>query len=501
MWSRRVLRNDSRHLATPFSDSFLSKATFSTGHRKPAAAYPPLLVFSAAAAGVAATLAFQKFAISNKPAETNPTLPQTGITNQVPDLNHLGPPDRIEHLPAITAEEVDVRLSQSAYSCRDSTILGVDKYDGAQVGSNSICEDAYIHGKISNPLKTGGGADWMVWGVFDGHNGWQTSELLTKHLLPFVQRALQNIEPSNGMISDAQIHDAMETAFRVLDDALVQSAEAVIDSELSYPEKVKRLEPAESGACALLTLYDPSSRKLHVASTGDCRAVMGFKSVEGHWEARALTRDQTGSNQDEIARLRAQFPDEPNIFLRKGRVYGMEPSRSFGDGVYKWNTKLRERLRTEYNAFKQPAASWFPGMGDSPYLTASPVVNTIQLLTGGSPSFLIQATDGLWDTMGNQNAVDLVSRWSEKQETLEYGGEKSGLLSSGPVKFGRSGCWYSDSRATYRDSNAAIHLIRNAFGGAHEEMVRGALSYTSPLSRWIRDDVTVQVVFFDGQDQ
>lgn len=33
-----------------------------------------------------------------------------------------------------------------------------------------------------------------------------------------------------------------------------------------------------------------------------------------------------------------------------------------------------------------------------------------------------------------------------------------------------------------------MHLIRNALGGGHEEMVRGTLAFSSPMSRDMRDD-------------
>ncbi|ETS76306.1 hypothetical protein PFICI_11693 [Pestalotiopsis fici W106-1] len=502
MWARRVPPAYHRH---PLA-AFLRKtrvprpAQFSTKPTTKAkgTSSAVLLLFGAAlATGSVATIACQNVLVWSDMSKAPSAPPEAPRRDQVPDIGGLGSSERSEPSPAITAEDVKAKLNESAYSCLDGNVQGVARYDGAQLGSNQVCEDAYIHGKLPDPLTRGETEnDWMAWGVFDGHNGWQTSQVLTRQLLPYVRRALREAEPENGVFTDAAVHRAIESAFVRLDDELVKSAMEVTESNLSYPEKVKRLEPAYSGACALLTLYDPSSRKLHVASTGDCRAVLGYKTADGNWVARPLTKDQTGSNADEIARLRAQFPDEPNIFRSRGRIYGMQPSRSFGDGVYKWNRELRERLRTEYNAYREPGDALYPGFNDGPYLTALPVVTTIELPTGNAPSFVIQATDGLWDTMGNQNAVDLVSRWSE----LTINGTKPAMslpqVDAGPVRFGRFRCWYSEARATYQDSNAAVHLIRNGLGGAHEEMVCSALSFEPPLSRWIRDDITVQVMFF-----
>jgi pyruvate dehydrogenase phosphatase len=494
MWAQRFFQQAPRRAA--------ARSRFSTRGTKSGSLGRASLTASALFAGSVAALLYRKLSEGGETARVATASLREVHGTTVPHLKSLGHSDGIEYAPVITAEDVDTMLSKDAYRCCDGVVRGVEKYEGAQLGSNAVCEDAYIHGKIPSPLKTDHDEEWMVWGVFDGHNGWQTSSLLTKQLLPYVQRALQNIGLQDGAVADNAIHKAIRLAFKTLDDDLVGTAKDIIESDLPYPDKVKRLEPAQSGACALLTLYDPSRRKLHVASTGDCRAVIGHKTQQGKWMATVLTRDQTGSNEEEIARLREQFPNEPDISRSRGRVYGMQPSRTFGDGVYKWNGELREKLRVQYNAFKQPGVDWFPSMGDGPYLTALPIVSTVQLPEDGSPCFLIQATDGLWDTMGNQNAVDLVGRWSEMPTATTPGPkEKSCLPYVEPVKFGRSRCWYSESRAAYLDSNAAIHLIRNGLGGSHDEMVRGALSFTPPLSRWIRDDITVQVIFFEGKNK
>lgn len=470
---------------------FLSQGT------EPARRNPTVLALGALAAGSLGTLALLKLRAAPDRA---PLAVAHSDSGSPPNLNSLASSDHVDYPPAVTAEDVTRALNRGAASYHVGQKLGqVQQYDVAQVASNGPCEDAYVHGSFSNPLRAGGPADWMAWAVFDGHCGWQTSALLTKQLLPYVQRALGEIKPQGGVVSDAQIHEAIARAFEELDDALVKTAKDTIDSDLPYPEKIRRLQPAYAGACALLTLYDPNTGSLHVASTGDCRAVLGRKAAGGKWEATALTKDQTGADEDEIARIKALFPDEPNV-CQKGRVWGMQPSRTFGDGSWKWDKDLRQRLRTEYNACKLPSDTWYKDYKTGPYLTASPVVTTTKIPHDGSPAFLVLATDGLWDMMGNQNAVDLVSRWSEMQRTPKQTEQQSPAPSpsSEPVKFGRSGCWYSDSRATVQDSNAAVHLIRNGLGGSHEEMIRGAMSFQSNRSRDIRDDVTVQVVFFGG---
>ena len=89
--------------------------------------------------------------------------------------------------PGPSDDEVTRTLSQESYShSKGVTSLGVSRYDGAQLASNNPCEDRYVHGKFL--------ADWgsqcMAWGVFDGHGGGETAELLKKQLLSFVRHRL-----------------------------------------------------------------------------------------------------------------------------------------------------------------------------------------------------------------------------------------------------------------------------------------------------------------------
>ncbi|KAK8090194.1 pyruvate dehydrogenase [Apiospora hydei] len=396
--------------------------------------------------------------------------------------------DEIKYAPAPSSKDVTVMLNEGAFSYSAGAVGGVANYDVAQLASNSPIEDAYVHGRFASPL---GGEDWMAWAVFDGHCGWQTSKLLTKQLMPFVQKALRDIGNKNP--TDGEIQQALQTAFTKLDDMLVTSAKETIEGNHSFPEKIRRLEPAFAGSCALLALYNPTTKSLHIASTGDCRAVVGSKDANNNtWTATFETVDQTGANEDEKARIQAQFPDEPQI-LAGGRIWGMQPARTFGDGGWKWDKDLRARLRREYNATALPSSVRYSGYKTGPYLTALPVVTTVQLPQ--APSFMILATDGLWDTMSSEEAVDLVGRWCDKKQDPKLG-SVSNASTSTPTVFGDIACRYDSDFSTFQDRNAAVHLMRNGLGGNRDELLRAALAFTSPAARYIRDDMTVQVVFF-----
>ncbi|KAH7360569.1 phosphatase 2C-like domain-containing protein [Rhexocercosporidium sp. MPI-PUGE-AT-0058] len=411
------------------------------------------------------------------------------------------------HLDGMPAEELLVRqgpskdevtrmISQEKYSYQHK-IGGVSRYDGTRVASNSPCEDQYIHGTFPSPWKEG--SKWIAWGVLDGHSGWQAADLLQKQLLPFVRHGLSQIKPNadREVVSDEKIGDAIKKAFVKLDDSILKNAVDASQGSGSLQDKLANIAPAFAGSCALLSIYDPTTCKLHVACTGDSRAVLGQQNANGKWEAIPLSIDQTGDNEAEIARLKKEHPGEEEI-IAGGRVLGIMVSRAFGDSRWKWPVDLQKELKKKFEGpwILTPKYKVLT----PPYLTAEPVVTSTRIDTG-KPSFLIMATDGLWDDVSNQQAVDLVAKWLETPVTLRKDGKTEPKYE--PYDFSNFE-WkeqFVEGRTTVQDDNAAVHLVRNSLGGNHQEMIAGRLAYGTPFCRNIRDDITVQVVFFNVPGQ
>lgn len=398
-------------------------------------------------------------------------------------------------------EDVSRILSQGAYSVPVTHIPGLNRYDGSQVASNNPCEDRFVHGELPSPRDDGG--RWAAWAVFDGHAGWQTADLLEKQLLPFVRDSLMQAKPALGKGSaatDDAVQDAIIRAFVKLDDAIMNTVLGTIESKIPLQDKLAKLMPGYSGSCALLSMYDPLTSTLHVACTGDSRAVLGQKRPDGTWEAVPLSLDQTGRNPQEFARLEKEHPGEENMVTKDGRVLGIAVSRAFGDGRWKWSVDMQKDL---YRRFQAPAL--LPSKYEvrtPPYLTAEPVVTSTKI-DASQPSFLIMASDGLWDRLTSQQAVDLVGKWldmgapgkgnSELEptyETLDFH-QLRNLKAASPR--------YVEERATFKDDNAAVHLTRNSLGGNHHGLIASRLAYNAPFSRHLRDDITVQVVFFGNK--
>ncbi|KAK3389157.1 phosphatase 2C-like domain-containing protein [Podospora didyma] len=463
------------------------------------------VVSLAAGAGV---IAYKEFAPGDKPApaiSASKTAGRSSSTDSLPKLDvAAGYP--FDFLTPPSPTQVTAALNETTWSVSIPASVGtggVSSYAGSRVPANIPTEDAYIHGSFPSPSSQP--IPWLAWGVFDGHLGGQTSNALTKHLLPYVHRHLAGITAAQsedaGDNPDAAIHRTLKAAFNELDDAFISPAQQTLDSDdLPLADKVSRITTGSNGSCALLSLWDPSSRKLHVACTGDSRAVMGVQTPEGTWQTVALSVDQGGDNPLEEARVYAAHPGEEGLVKGK-RVLGLATARAFGDGHWKWPLALQAELRRRFVAdtlrqidpkiYKTP-----------PYITAEPEVTTTAV-PESQKAFMIMASDGLWDTMTSEQAVDLVARW------LVW--SKAGKPAPEPVdqkKFGKFDfvSYYSgpegykvvkDDNITVQDENVAVHLTRNALGGANQDMVSAMLSLKPPYSRWVRDDITIQVVFFN----
>lgn len=398
----------------------------------------------------------------------------------------------------LSPEDVSKQLNEHTWSVRlGKGTGGITGYDGSQVASNNPCEDRYLHGRLSSPLNPN--QEWVAFGIFDGHLGCETSQALTKNLIPYVHHALQSA--TNSLTDDNAVHNAIIKGFQSLDDAFVTQARAAMDDpSLSWAEKLRRIATGANGSCALLSLYDTSSRKLHVACTGDSRAVMGRQNkTTGEWELVRLSVDQGGRNPAEKERIKAEHPDEDvDKLVKGGRVLGLATARAFGDGHWKWPADIIDRIKKEFN-YDNLRTHDKEVYLTPPYITAKPEVTTT-VVDKGQRAFMIMASDGLWDSIKSEHAVELVGKWLDWKE--------KGQPAPKEVEHGKFGKydWTVQEKNKWRmvpekftvcDGNAAVHLTRNALGGAHHEMLSGILSFKAPFSRYARDDITVQVVFFN----
>lgn len=293
----------------------------------------------------------------------------------------------------------------------------------------------------------------------------------------------------------SNVEDAIQQAFVRLDERIMDGAKAAI--ETGHPagtaEVRSAVGPAFAGSCALLLVYEPSSATLHIALTGDSRAVRGqWEEGEDRPTTDVLSSEHNSSNAREYARIAAEHPGEEHAILdaESGDFMSMGTSRTFGNHRWKWPAELIMKARSNCNSPRPLALSKTP-----PYMTACPEVTTRAVQ---AQDFVIVGSDGLWEAISSEDAVECVSRWVAARKA----GKPESLVESFESRYDVNDDGSLSRTARPEDfaiedlDNAAVCLLKNVLGGRHRYMVAGSVTATGPISRYVRDDITMQVVFF-----
>lgn len=224
----------------------------------------------------------------------------------------------------------------------------------------------------------------------DTFRGYQTSTVLSQALVSYVARELKQADKTDPASIDRAIRDG----FVKLDDDIVKGALESVTSAGRRPraDVIADIAPAISGSMAVLAVYDPATSTLRVASVGDSQAVLGQKAAapSGTWTAVPLSAPQTPDRPDELARIHAEHPGEPDADLLTAdgkRLLGLPVTRAFGDHRWKWPEEAIADARKKFYA---PPAR--PNAKTPPYLSAEPEISTT-VVKGGD--FAVLAT-GKW---------------------------------------------------------------------------------------------------------
>ncbi|XP_063801703.1 pyruvate dehydrogenase [acetyl-transferring]-phosphatase 2, mitochondrial-like [Pseudophryne corroboree] len=434
-----------------------------------------------------------------------------------------------------------LRANEQSYKVPDfdgknqSTVL---KFESNILASNAPCEDRR---SAATCLQTKG----HMFGIFDGHAGAACAHSISERLFYYVavslmsQETLEEIEFAREHMkpvlpilqwhkhkndylyreiaslyvdhlrvywqqlidldneSGMSVADAMTYAFQRLDSDI--SLEAQVPTENDFVRNLT-LQIAFSGSTACVSHID--GVHLHIANTGDCRAILGVQDDNRTWSAVPLTSDHNAFNHSELQRVRAEHPaTEEETVVTDQRLLGiLMPFRAFGDVRFKWSAELQRSVLQNACA-KEPLhiEQYYPANYHTPpYLTAAPEVTYRKLRP--QDKFLVMASDGLWDMLENQEVVRLVA-----EHLSEVG------LQEPQVSIGKRSLGYMQNlllkrrtrRFSLQDQNIATHLIRNAIGSnedgeVEQERLSAMLSLPDDVSRMYRDDITVTVVFFNS---
>lgn len=402
-----------------------------------------------------------------------------------------------------------------------------------QLASNSPIEDRL---RVSSIQVPGTREPSLILGVFDGHGGGTTADLISDRLFNYIalslhpdaneikisnqgdlqklvvdlhcspkprvdlgQVELEHLSNYKSQVKDpSNIAHNLRTSFQRCDDDLAEEIQRNLTSARTSRTILHHyLSAAVSGCCALVVLIHEGVG--YVASSGDCRAVLGkhnkFEAAAEptdnvhDFSAIDLNEEHNCDNINEVRRLNASHPkSEQNTMIKHNRLLGhLMPFRAFGDYTYKWPTELIKAcgITTAFGSGVIPSHYETP-----PYLIAEPDVRHLELEDNKNETnstfeekYLVVASDGLWELF--ESSRDVI-------ETIVDHSENS----SRPLP----------GLADEYDKNCATHILRSALryssphdiGLSKEELkklyhirLESALTLPQAVVRNFRDDISI----------
>lgn len=233
-------------------------------------------------------------------------------------------------------------------------------------GARNYMEDTYSW-EVQYPRIQYHGIQYRsaLFGLYDGHGGSYVADEAAKNIKTYI-----DLEKCNNN-----------------DEAKFQLIKAFYGTQISLGK-----EAQTQGSTALVAIR--TKEALHVANVGDSRAVLCSNGL-----AVPLSVDHTAENPAERDRIEKiiQEKQSTDIKTRHGLLYVLR-----------------------YKAKENESRKWVRctrALGDkdaAPHVIATPEIQHRKLMP--EDDFLILATDGLWDVLSNQKAVDLVKAELKKDE-------------------------------------------------------------------------------------
>ncbi|XP_009796582.1 putative protein phosphatase 2C 38 [Nicotiana tabacum] len=257
------------------------------------------------------------------------------------------------------------------------------EFSMAVIQANNVMEDQCQ--LESGPLSLADtGPQGTFVGIYDGHAGPEAARFINDRLFENLKKFTSE---DQGMSAD------------VISKAYLATEEEF----LSLVRKQWLIKPhiASVGSCCLVGII--CNGMLYIANAGDSRVVLGREEGDlKEVKAIQLSSEHNANLESVREELRSLHPDDPQVVVLKHKVWRVkgiiQVSRSIGDAYLK---------RAEFN--REPLLPKFrtPGTFEKPILLAEPSVLAHRLLP--SDQFLIFASDGLWEHLSNQEAVDIVN--------------------------------------------------------------------------------------------
>ncbi|CAK9321387.1 unnamed protein product [Citrullus colocynthis] len=258
------------------------------------------------------------------------------------------------------------------------------EFSMAVVQANNLLEDqSQLESGPLSLLESGPYGTFI--GIYDGHGGPETSRFICDNLFQHLKVfATEEKEMSVNVIKKA--FQATEEGF------------------LSLVTKQWPMNPqiAAVGSCCLVAVI--CNGKLYIANLGDSRAVLGrLVRSTGEVLPIQLSSEHNVSIESVRQEMQSLHPDDSHIVVLKHNVWRVKGliqiSRSIGDVYLKKPEFNREPLYAKFR-LREPFSR--------PILSSEPAVSVHDL--DPNDQFLIFASDGLWEHLSNQDAVDIVHK-------------------------------------------------------------------------------------------
>ncbi|KAF5765186.1 putative protein-serine/threonine phosphatase [Helianthus annuus] len=256
------------------------------------------------------------------------------------------------------------------------------EFSMAVVQANMLLEDQSQIESGSLSFQDSGPYGTFI-GVYDGHGGPETSRYVNDNLFQNLKR-LTSEQQSMSV-------DVIQRAFRATEEGFL----SIVARQWTVKPQL-----AAVGSCCLVGVI--SNGILYIANAGDSRAVLG-RTVKATGEVIAiqLSTEHNASIESVRQELHKLHPDDPHIVVLKHNVWRVKGliqiSRSIGDVYLKKAEFNREPLYAKFR-LRDPIRR--------PILSADPSVSMHEILP--EDRFVIFASDGLWEHLSNQEAVDIV---------------------------------------------------------------------------------------------
>lgn len=256
------------------------------------------------------------------------------------------------------------------------------EFSMAIIQANNLMEDqSQLESGPLSCLESGPYGTFV--GVYDGHGGPETSCFVNKTLFSNLKKFATEHQEMSA--------DVIKKAFLKTDEEFLS---------LVKQQWFEKPQLASVGSCCLAGVI--CNGLLYVANAGDSRVVLGRaeKAARGV-TAIQLSMEHNANNESVRDELRSLHPQDSQIVLLKHKVWRVkgiiQVSRSIGDAYLK---------RAEFNQAPLLPKFRLPESFSKPILSAEPSI-FIHRLTS-KDQFLIFGSDGLWEHLSNQEAVDIV---------------------------------------------------------------------------------------------